>query len=54
MRGSPSVRLMPVTRDYFIVPGQSRLGVLFQRDAAGQISGYLSRRDGRDVSFVRS
>jgi hypothetical protein len=45
---------MPVTRDYFIVPGQSRLGVLFQRDAAGQISGYLSRRDGRDVSFVRS
>jgi ketosteroid isomerase-like protein len=54
MRGSPSVRLMPVTRDYFIVPGQSRLGVLFQRDAAGQITGYLSRRDGRDVSFVRS
>jgi hypothetical protein len=51
---SAPMRLLPVTRDYFIVRGSPRIGVLFVRDATGQITGYLSRRDGRDVSFTRT
>jgi ketosteroid isomerase-like protein len=45
------VRLMPEAPDVFFIPGSPRITVIFQRDAAGRTTGYLCRRDGRDLAF---
>lgn len=51
--GEQPVRLVPEARDVFFVPGSPRITVIFRRDAAGRITGYISWRDGRDLTFSR-
>jgi len=40
-------------RDVLFTPGMPRLRRVFQRDAAGHITGFASRREGRDVMLTR-
>lgn len=40
-------------RDVMFVPGQPRSRKIFQRDAAGRITGFADRREGRDVAWIR-
>jgi hypothetical protein len=37
----------------FFVPGEPRLRYLFQRDAAGRITGFLQRRESWDLVWKR-
>ena len=39
--------------DVFFTPGQPRARKIFQRDPAGKITGFVIRREGRDVQFRR-
>jgi hypothetical protein len=39
--------------DVLFTPGQPRSRKLFQRDASGKVTGFLSRREERDVVFTR-
>jgi ketosteroid isomerase-like protein len=40
-------------RDVLFTPGQPRLRRIFQRDAQGHITGFVSRREGHDLVFKR-
>ena len=51
-RGKPSP-LKVELKDVLFTPGQPRVRKIFQRDAQGQITGYLNRREGRDVVVTR-
>jgi len=46
--GSPPVALKAELRDVFFTPGQPRTRRIFQRDAAGKVTGFVSRREGLD------
>jgi len=50
--GKPSVLKMEL-RDVMFVPGQPRSRKIFVRDAAGHVTGFLSRREERDVVWTR-
>ena len=39
--------------DVLFTPGQPRTRKIFQRDAAGRVTGFFSRREERDVVFAR-
>ena len=39
--------------DVAFAPGQPRVRKIFQRDATGRITGFLSRREGRDVIWTK-
>jgi Domain of unknown function (DUF4440) len=41
-------------RDVAFVPGQPRSRKIFTRDAAGRVTGFLSRREERDVVWTRT
>jgi ketosteroid isomerase-like protein len=41
-------------RDVWFVPGQPRSRKVFQRDAAGRITGFADRREGRDIVWTRA
>jgi hypothetical protein len=45
--------LLAELADVFFVAGQPRVRMIFQRDRAGRISGYLSRREGDDIVWRR-
>jgi len=45
--------LTPETEDMFFIAGMPRTSIIFQRNRTGCVTGYLSRRDERDVSFSR-
>ncbi len=45
--------LRPEVADYFFVPGQPRLRKVFQRDAAGRITGFVERRETWDIVWRR-
>ena len=52
--GKPTALRVEV-RDVLFTPGQPRVRRLFERDASGRITGFVSRREGRDVlRFTRS
>ncbi len=51
--GKPPVVLDAELRDVFFVAGQPRTRIVFQRDALGRVSGYVSRREGRDVVWEK-
>jgi ketosteroid isomerase-like protein len=40
-------------RDVMFAPGQPRVRKIFTRDTSGQVTGFLSRREGRDVVWTR-
>jgi hypothetical protein len=50
--GGPQ-RLLAELQDVLFVPGQPRVRKLVQRNAAGAVTGFVSRREGRDVVFTR-
>jgi len=48
-----AVPLKAELKDVFFTPGAPNVRKLFQRDAAGRVTGYTSRRDGSDLVFTR-
>jgi hypothetical protein len=50
----PPAVLSAELKDVLFIAGQPRIRMIFQRDAAGRITGFLSRREGRDVVWVKS
>lgn len=50
--GPPSVQKAEL-RDVFFTPGRARQRKIFQRDASGRITGFVSRREGHDIVFKR-
>jgi len=51
--GKPSKPLRFETLDVLFVPGEPRLRYLFQRDAAGRVTGFLQRRESWDLAWKR-
>jgi hypothetical protein len=51
--GRPAQPLRVEARDVLFVPGQPRSRKVFQRDAAGRITGFADRREARDVVWIR-
>lgn len=51
--GGAPVAMRPELRDVFFVPGLPRMRRIFQRDATGRVTGFVSRREGRDVVLRR-
>lgn len=51
--GRSPQRLRAELADVFFVPGQLRLRKLFQRDAAGRVTGFLERRESWSVVWKR-
>jgi uncharacterized protein DUF4440 len=50
--GKPAALKIEIA-DVAFTPGQPRVRKLFQRDSAGHITGFLSRREGRDVVWKK-
>ncbi|HEY8026340.1 MAG TPA: hypothetical protein VIF60_17370 [Burkholderiaceae bacterium] len=50
--GKPHV-LNPLAHDFFTPVDSPRTSVIFERDASGRVTGYLSRREGHDLAFVK-
>lgn len=51
--GRPDRVFLPELKDQFFEPGQPRTRRLFQRDAAGAITGFVDRREERDIRWKR-
>lgn len=45
---------LPELKDQFFEPGQPRTRRLFQRDASGAITGFVDRREERDIHWTRA
>lgn len=52
-QGEGARPLDAAARDVFFTPGAPRVRILFQRDADGHISGFIHRREERDLLFAR-
>jgi hypothetical protein len=52
-QGKPAKPLRLESTDVFFVPGEPRLRYLFQRDAAGRVTGFLQRRESWDLVWKR-
>lgn len=52
--GRPDRIFLPETRDVFFEPGQPRTRRILQRDAEGRVSGFVDRREARDVTWKRT
>jgi len=53
MNDAAPVEMKVEVRDVLFTPGTPRLRRVFQRDAAGHVTGFASRREGRDVMLTR-
>ena len=53
LAGAQPVVIKAELHDVLFTPGQPRLRKIFQRDAGGKITGFLSRREGHDLLFQR-
>ena len=51
--GAPPSVLLAEIRDVLFAPAVPNVRRLFQRDAAGRVRGYVSRRDGADLVFTK-
>ena len=51
--GRPDRVFLPELADLFFEPGQPRTRRLFQRDASGAITGFVDRREERDIHWTR-
>jgi hypothetical protein len=51
--GRPNRVFLPETRDVFFEPGQPRTRRIFQYDTLGRVSGFVDRREARDISWSR-
>ena len=54
LAGGPSSILKAELRDVFFTPGQPRVRKIFQRDASGKVTGFISRHEGHDLVFKRA
>jgi ketosteroid isomerase-like protein len=45
---------LPELKDQFFEPGQPRTRRLFQRDAGGAVTGFVDRREERDIRWTRA
>ena len=52
--GRPNRTFLPELKDQFFEPGQPRTRRLFQRDAEGAITGFVDRREERDILWRRA
>jgi len=52
-QGKPAKPLRLESPDVFFIPGEPRLRYLFQRDAAGRVTGFLQRRESWDLPWKR-
>ena len=52
--GRPDRSFLPELKDQFFEPGQPRTRRLFQRDANGAITGFVDRREERDIHWTRA
>jgi len=53
LNGGPETMQKAELRDVFFTPGRARLRKIFQRDAAGRVTGFVTRREGHDILFRR-
>jgi hypothetical protein len=53
-QGRPTRRFLAELRDVFFEPGQPRTRRIFQRDEAGHLTGFVDRREGRDIVWKRT
>lgn len=53
-RGERSATLNAEAADMFFVTGQPRIRKIFLRDASGKITGFVDRREGRDVVWQKA
>jgi Domain of unknown function (DUF4440) len=51
--GRPERHFRPEAADVFFEPGAPRSRRIFNRDADGRISGFVDRREGRDIVWTR-
>lgn len=51
--GRPDRTFLPELKDQFFEPGWPRTRRLFQRDSAGAITGFVDRREERDIHWTR-
>jgi len=51
--GRATVQYVPETPDVFFVPGEPRTRRIFTRDGAGAITGFVDRREGEDIRWIR-
>jgi hypothetical protein len=51
--GAKAVPLQAEVRDVFFTPGLPRTRKIFRRDASGHVTGYLGRREGRDLVLTK-
>jgi hypothetical protein len=51
--GRPARELLAEVRDVFFEPGQPRTRRIFQRDSHGRVTGFVDRREARDVVWRR-
>ena len=51
--GGKPVAIEAELPDVLFTPGQPRTRKIFQRDAAGKVTGFVSRREERDVAFTK-
>lgn len=49
-----SFAMLPEAKDVFFTPGQIRLRRIFVRDPQGRVTGLVSRKDGHDVTLIKS
>jgi hypothetical protein len=52
-QGRPDRTFVPESPDVFFEPGAPRTRRMFQRDAQGQVTGFVDRREARDVVWKR-
>jgi hypothetical protein len=52
-KGAKEDELKPEVRDVWFVSGQARYRNIFQRDASGQIMGFVNRDESSDVSWTK-
>jgi hypothetical protein len=51
--GRPDADFLPEVADVYFRPGAPRSRLILQRDAAGAVTGYVDRREGHDIHWVR-
>ncbi|HXC54609.1 MAG TPA: nuclear transport factor 2 family protein [Rhizomicrobium sp.] len=51
--GGKAAPLAAELRDVLFAPGQPRTRKIFMRDATGRVTGFVSRREGRDVVWTK-
>ena len=52
--GRPASEFLPEVKDVFFEPGSPRTRRIFRRDTQGHVTGFVDRREGRDIAWQRA